>query len=97
MAFKVRNEGEDPLARRYRDPFEFNTLDFGIAGGIGTQMAISEAITVKAELLYTWGIRSVNKTSFYNPTYGIGKPGGMTSQAISVCVGLGFPYGKTGG
>ena len=95
VAFKVRNEGEDPIARRYRkDRFELKTLDFGIAGGMGIEMPFSEAMTVKAELLYTEGIRSINKTVVYNPNYSEKDAAGMTNRAIFFQIGLGFPYGR---
>ena len=99
VAFKVRNEGEDPLASRYGGgSFDFNTLDFGIAGGIGTQMAISKTLTVSAQLRYTLGIRSINKTVFYviNAQDGAEKRG-LTNHAISFCIGLGFPVSRLGG
>ena len=96
-AFKVRTQGTDELARRYwRDQFEFKTLDFGIAGGIGMQMAISDAMILKAELLWTEGIRSINKTAPYDPNFNAETS--IKNRAISACVGLGFPYGRrTGG
>ena len=103
VAFKVRNEGEDPLARRYGGgAFHFKTLDFGIAGGIGTQMTISKAMIVKAQLRYTLGIRSINKTTFYVYVIDVQDRGaekrGLTNHAISFCIGIGFPYGRrTGG
>ena len=97
VAFKVRNEGEDPLERRYRKyPFEFNTLDFGIAGGIGMQMAFYDGIIGKAELLYTRSIRSINKTSFYayDLSGGPEVKGIMLNQALFFSIGFGFPYGR---
>ena len=93
VAFKVRTQGTDELARRYwRDQFEFKTLDFGIAGGIGMQMAISDAMILKAELLWTEGIRSINKTAPYDPNFNAETS--IKNRGISVCVGFGFPYGK---
>ena len=99
MTFKIRNKGEDPLTRRYwKRSFKFNILDFGFAGGIGTQMAISETITLKTEVLFTYGLRSVNKTIFYDPNYSEVAPAYMENRSISFSIGLGFPYGRrTGG
>ncbi len=96
VAFKVRSEGEGQLARRHwRDRFEFKTTDFGIIVGLGTQMTFSEAMVIKAELLYTEGIRSINKTAPYDPN--VNAETSIKNRGFSVCVGLGFPYGKTGG
>ena len=96
VAFKVRSEGEGQLARRHsRDRFEFKTTDFGIIVGLGTQMTFSEAMIIKAELLYTEGIRSINKTAPYDPNFNAETS--IKNRGFSVCVGLGFPYGKTGG
>ena len=97
VAFKVRTKGTDRLARRYwRDQFEFKTLDFGIAGGIGMQMAISDAMIFKAEFLWIEGIRSINKTAPYDPNFNAETS--IKNRGISFCVGLGFPYGRrTGG
>ncbi len=102
VAFKVKNEGEDPLARRYGGgSFNFKTLDFGIAGGIGTQMAISKTLTVSAELRYTLGIRSINKTAFYvinvQARTAEAEKRGLINHAISFCIGLGFPVSSLGG
>ena len=99
VAFKVRSEGEGQLARRHwRDRFEFKTTDFGIIVGLGTQMTFSEAMILKAELLYTEGIRSINKTIFDDPNYRMEKANSIRNRALSACVGLGFPYGRrTGG
>ena len=99
VAFKVRSEGEGQLARRHwRDRFEFKTTDFGIIVGLGTQMTFSEAMIIKAELLYTEGIRSINKTIFDDPNYRMEKANSIRNRALSACVGLGFPYGRrTGG
>ena len=96
VAFKVRSEGEGQLARRHwRDRFEFKTTDFGIIVGLGTQMTFSEAMILKAELLYTEGIRSINKTAPYDPNFNAET--GIKNRAISACVGLGFPYGRRTG
>lgn len=76
VAVKVRSTGEVGLARRGRtDSFAFKTLDVGIAGGIGTQMAISKAMTLKAELLYNRSIRAINETA---------EIGNMINHAISL-------------
>ena len=96
VAFKVRSEGEGQLARiHWRDRFEFKTTDFGIIVGLGTQMTFSEEMIIKAELLYTEGIRSINKTAPYDPN--VNAETSIKNRGVSVCVGLGFPYGKTGG
>ena len=97
VAFKVRSEGEGQLARRHgRDRFEFKTTDFGIIAGLGTQMTFSEAMIIKAELLYTEGIRSINKTAPYDPNFNAETS--IKNRGFSACVGLGFPYGRrTGG
>ncbi len=98
VAFKVRSEGEQLARRHWRDRFEFKTTDFGIIVGLGTQMTFSEAMILKAELLYTEGIQSINKTIFDDPNYRMGKANSIRNRALSVCVGFGFPYGRrTGG
>lgn len=88
LAFKVKTKNEGSVAESYwywGDPLEYSAWDYGIAGGIGTQMAISEAMTVKAELLYTRNSRSINKTTSFNPA-------NVTNRAISFTIGLGFPF-----
>ena len=55
-------------------------------------MTFSEAMILKAELLYTEGIRSINKTAPYDPNFNAETS--IKNRAISACVGLGFPYGR---
>ena len=82
VAFKVKSTGEDRLARRvWTDSFAFKTLDVGVAGGIGTQVAF-KAMTLKAELLYNRSIRAINETA---------EIGNMINHAISLSLGFGFP------
>ncbi len=99
VAFKVRSEGEDQIATRYWiDRFMFKTLDFGITGGIGTEIGIFKIMVFRTELLYTRSIRSTNVTVIYDPNYSEEEPTNMTNRTISLCIGLGFPYRrKTGG
>ena len=59
-------------------------VDFGITGGIGTEMAISEGMTFSVELLYTLGILSIDEE------YG----DDIKNRAIALQVGVGFPIGK---
>lgn len=102
IAFKVRHEGEDPLGRRYggrEQFFEFKTVDFGLAGGIGTQIPFfDDQLAVKAELLYTLGIRAINTTRVYAiiqhyDTRTIEEKSlSMTNHAISFTVGLGYLF-----
>lgn len=82
VAVKVRSTGEVALARRGRiDSFAFKTLDVGVAGGIGTQVAF-KAMTLKAELLYNRSIRAINE---------IADLGNMINHAVSLSLGFGFP------
>ena len=82
VAVKVRSTGEDRLARRgWIDSFAFKTLDVGVAGGIGTQVAF-KAMTLKAELLYNRSIRAINETADL---------GNMINHAVSLSLGFGFP------
>ena len=60
-----------------------NTVDFGITGGIGTEMAMSERMTFSVELLYTLGILSIAEDV-----------GDVKNRAIALQVGVGFPIGK---
>lgn len=87
MAFKIKSTGEDRLARRHwKDRFEFKTLDFGIAVGVGTQVPVSKTVAFRSELVLTHGIGVVNKTPAY-----------MTNRALSFCIGFGFPVSRLGG
>ena len=102
IAFKTRHEGEDQLGWRYggrKRHFEFKTVDFGLAGGIGTQIPFFfDELVVKAELLYTRGIRSINTTRVYAvilnyDTKTITEENlSMINHAISFTVGFGFPF-----
>lgn len=93
MAFKVNSEGGDYLLKSWHeeDQFEFKTLDFGIAGGGGTEILSS----FKVVFLYTMGIRSVNKTDFlillnnFDNTV-TEKEGCMINHTISLSIGLGL-------
>lgn len=91
-AFKIRTNGSEAFARRYwKDEFEFKTIDFGIAGGIGTEIAISKRVTFKAELVLTQSVSAVNKTTIYDSNSGNEKVN-LTNRGISLCAGIGFPY-----
>ena len=59
------------------------TLDLGITGGIGTEMAISEGMTFSVELLYTLGLLSIDSEGE-----------DIKNRAIALQVGVGFPIGK---
>ena len=37
----------------------FKTIDFGVAGGIGVEMALAEKLTLSLDLLYTLGLQSI--------------------------------------
>ena len=60
------------------------TLDLGITGGIGTEMAISEGMTFSVELLYTLGVQSFSSIEGDD----------IKNRAIALQVGVGFPIGK---
>ena len=102
IAFKIRHEGEDQLGWRYggrERHFEFKTVDFGLAGGIGTQIPFFlDELVVKAELLYTRGIGSINTTRVYAvilnyDTKTITEENlSMINHALSFTVGFGFPF-----
>ena len=102
IAFKITNRGEEILARRYgqgQDRFEFKSMDFGFAGGIGTQIAIFRPLIVTTEILYTRSIRSINKTTFYIIDFDshTAEKRGLMNHALSFSVGLGFPVSRLGG
>ena len=81
-ALRIRSAGEDQLAKIVgADNFEFNALDFGIVAGAGTQMTFSEAMTIKAELLYAEGIRGISKIHVHS----------IKNRTIAVQIGLGIP------
>ncbi len=58
------------------------TLDLGIIGGVGTEMAMSEGMTFSVELLYTLGLLSIAEGE------------DVKNRAIALQVGVGFPIGK---
>lgn len=58
------------------------SVDFGITGGIGTEMMISEGMTFSVELLYTLGVKSVSEDD------------DIKNRAIALQIGVGFPAGK---
>ncbi|MYB57023.1 MAG: hypothetical protein F4X51_11580 [Gemmatimonadetes bacterium] len=103
IAFKIKNRGEEILAKRYgqgQDRFDFKSIDFGFAGGIGTQIAIFKPWIVTTEILYTRSIQSINKTTFYIVDYDshTAEKRGLMNHALSFSIGLGFSYGRrTGG
>ena len=103
IAFKISNRGEEILAKRFgqgQDRFDFKSMDFGFAGGIGTQIAIFKPWIVTTEILYTRSIRSINKTTFYIIDFDshTAEKRGLMNHALSFSVGLGFSYGRrTGG
>lgn len=59
------------------------TLDLGITGGIGTEMAMSEGMTFSVELLYTLGLLSIAEEG-----------DDIKNRSIALQVGVGFPIGK---
>ena len=103
IAFKITNRGEEILAKRFgqgQDRFDFKSMDFGFAGGIGTQIAIFKPLIITTEILYTRSIRSINKTTFYIIDFDshTAEKRGLMNHALSFSVGLGFSYGRrTGG
>ena len=58
------------------------SFDFGITGGVGAEMAMSEGMTFSVELLYTLGILSITEGD------------DIKNRAIALQVGVGFPIGK---
>ena len=102
IAFKISNRGEEILAKRFgqgQDRFDFKSMDFGFAGGIGTQIAIFKPWIVTTEILYTRSIRSINKTTFYIIDFDshTAEKRGLMNHALSFSVGLGFPVSRLGG
>ena len=59
-----------------------NSFDFGITGGIGAGMAISEQMTFSVDLLYILGILSVSKVD------------DIKNRTLTLRAGIGFPIGK---
>ncbi len=59
-----------------------NSFDFGITGGIGAGMAISEQMTFSVDLLYTLGILSLDDAD------------DVKNRALIIRAGVGFPIGK---
>ncbi len=66
-------------------------FDFGITGGIGTEMAISEGMTFSVELLYTLGLLSISEKG---DDIEEGSDIDIKNRAIALQVGVGFPIGK---
>ena len=102
IAFKIKNRGEEILAKRYgqgQNRFEFKSIDFGFAGGIGTQIAIFRPLIITTEILYTRSIQSINKTTFYIIDFDshTAEKRGLMNHALSFSVGLGFPVSRLGG
>ncbi len=60
------------------------TVDLGITGGIGTEIAISEGMTFLVELLYTLGVQSFSKVENDD----------VKNRSIALQVGIGLPIGK---
>ena len=59
-----------------------NSFDFGITGGIGAGMAISEQMTFSIDLLYTLGLLSADKVD------------DIKNRTLTLRAGIGFPIGK---
>lgn len=86
MAFNTKCEGSYSgviLSESFNETegCDSKSFDFGITGGIGTEMAISEGMTFSVELLYTLGLLSIEGEDIKN-------------RAIALQVGVGFPIGK---
>ena len=58
------------------------SLDFGLTGGIGTAIAISDGMTLSAELLYTSGLLSISDDE-----------DSPENRVFALQVGVGFPIG----
>ncbi len=93
MAFKVNSKGGDYLLGSWQEEkkFEFKALDFGIAGGMGTQLLSPFRVV----FLYTMGIRSVNKTDFLillgtAENTVTEQEGRMINHTMSLSIGLGL-------
>ncbi len=61
---------------------ETNSFDFGITGGVGAGVAISEQTTFSIDLLYTLGLLSADKVN------------DVKTRALILRAGVGFPIGK---
>lgn len=66
------------------EDLDTKTLDLGITGGIGTEMAFSEGMTFSVELLYTLGVQSFSSIEGDD----------IKNRAITLQAGVGFPIGK---
>ena len=86
-ALRIRSAAEDQLAGVFWiDNFEFKALDFSIIAGVGTQIAFSETMTIKVELLYAEGIRDIGKINAYS----------IKNRAVAVQIGLNILAGRLG-
>ena len=60
------------------DITKLKVVDLGIVGGVGMQIPVFGTKTLKAEMLYTRGIRSINENSY------------LKNRVLSFSVGFGF-------
>ena len=81
-------EGTDWEGERYSesvscDDDETRTIDFGITGGVGAELPISQQMRISIDLQYTLGLLTVDKDSDL-----------IQNRALTLQVGVGFPIGQ---
>ena len=86
-----------PTRPPYPSELKRQIVELVRAGRSPSELAKEFEPWVQTEVLFTYGLRSVNKTIFYDPNYSEVAPAYMENRSMSFCIGLGFPYGKTGG
>ena len=91
LAFNTKCEGsasfslggiDESLSESCGD--DIRSIDLGITGGVGAEMAVSEQMTLSVDLRYTLGLLSVDKTGDED----------IKNRDLILQVGVGFPIGE---
>ena len=90
VAFNTKSEANLPLFGTMDFSENVKTADFGLAGGIGAEISISEGMMFSIDTLYTLGLQSIGKDT---SDEGI-VDDDVKNRAFTVQVGLGFPIGN---
>ena len=91
VAFNTKSEVNVPVFGTIDLGEAVKSTDFGLAGGIGAGIPVSEGMTLSIAALYTLGLQSIAKD--YDDE-DIELDEGGKNRALTVQIGLGFPIGN---
>ena len=91
VAFNTKSEANVPIFGTVDLSEAVKGTDFGLAGGIGAEIPVSEGMTLSIAALYTLGLRSTAKDS---DDEDLEWEGDVKNRALTVQIGLSFPMGN---